>query len=503
MVVILISSEIQRSSSFHMKDSDKIRFVSFLESILRNHFTPGRTLLVWMLGFQEEQVLFTPSRTISDVNNIMLEDQLMEALHENYNWPMEILVSGTKDEKLILESITSGIEGCIFFLNYRNIVHMRNYLNDSLPSILTLTLINKFIVFPIEFGYASGGKLATTFFFSTFDLISVNSTILIPNVKKNTTSVDIYTMFPYGSKHGWSLRMSFKPQWKLEKSTHKDFFTTKLQSNFNGCPLQIFSMGVAPYVILKGNKTLDNGKVMYQVEGISIEYLTLFAEKFNFSLKFREPLITLNYNRMLQSGYGDFLSSHSPSFYVSVLTLRYTQNMYVNPYLYETAKYLVPCPKPLRRGDSLFKVFHLTVWLAIFITFFLVSLLFWSIGSGSVESINFKEISLCFYNAWSLFLGISTPVLPLTPKLRIVFIIYVCYSFCVNMVFQAYFVNYLVNPGYSKRLSTLEDVRDSRVPFSVSDSMNLFLTFTGNEEIQNRKYFTCIGDVTDCVKFLN
>ena len=186
------------------------------------------------------------------------------------------------------------------------------------------------------------------------------------------------------------------------------------------------------------------------------------------------------------------------SIYVTVFSETNVNYTVIEPYIYETSKYLVPCPKPLRRGDSLFKIFHLTVWLAIFITLCLVSFSFWSKASGSAESINFKEISLCFYNAWGLFLGTPTPVLPLTTKFRIVFIIYVCYSFCVKIVFQEYFVYYLVNPGNSKRLSTFEDIRDSRIPFSMIDSMNLFLTFTENEEIGTEEFFECIEDVTDC-----
>ena len=121
MLVILVSSETRRSSSTYMEDSEKIRFVSRLESILRKHFTPGRTLLVWMLGFEMEPIIFSPSRTIGDVNNIVLEDQVMKALHDNYGWPMEILVSGPEVEKLILESISSDIEGYICILNSRNI----------------------------------------------------------------------------------------------------------------------------------------------------------------------------------------------------------------------------------------------------------------------------------------------------------------------------------------------------------------------------------------------
>ena len=53
-------------------------------------------------------------------------------------------------------------------------------------------------------------------------------------------------------------------------------------------------MGLEPYIILKNNETRDNGEITYQVEGLCVEYLRLFAEKFNFKIIYNEPVLTMD-----------------------------------------------------------------------------------------------------------------------------------------------------------------------------------------------------------------
>jgi hypothetical protein len=51
--------------------------------------------------------------------------------------------------------------------------------------------------------------------------------------------------------------------------------------------------------------------------------------------------------------------------------------------------------------------------------------------------------------------------MPRTTKLRVLFFIFVCYSFAVNTVFQAIFTTFLVVPGYVKRITSFEELVNS------------------------------------------
>ena len=92
---------------------------------------------------------------------------------------------------------------------------------------------------------------------------------------------------------------------------------------------------------------------------------------------------------------------------------------------------------------SLLNIFHVAFWLAIFFTLFLASFTLWCLGVRTADSTSFKKITLCFYNTWAMLLGVSATAMPVTPTLRIVSLLYVCYSLCINTVFQGYFVTHL------------------------------------------------------------
>jgi hypothetical protein len=58
-------------------------------------------------------------------------------------------------------------------------------------------------------------------------------------------------------------------------------------------------------------------------------------------------------------------------------------------------------------------------------------------------------------------MGVSVPEMPRTPKLRILFLIFVCYCFAMNTVFQAFFTSFLVAPGYGKKIASFDDLMHS------------------------------------------
>ena len=52
-------------------------------------------------------------------------------------------------------------------------------------------------------------------------------------------------------------------------------------------------------------------------------------------------------------------------------------------------------------------------------------------------------------------MGVSATNTPNTWKNRLIFLLYVYYSFAMSTVFQAFSISYLLEPGYGKKYETL------------------------------------------------
>jgi hypothetical protein len=134
------------------------------------------------------------------------------------------------------------------------------------------------------------------------------------------------------------------------------------------------------------------------------------------------------------------------------------------------------------------------------IVFVLTSALFWFSANYPdrmvrINSKNLETVPKCMYNAWSIFIGVSVPELPRSWKLRIFFLIYVCYCFAISTVFQAFFVSYLVEPGYGEKFETFQELLDSNVNYGYNKVFEFFL---GTMEYSDQLKFPLTRRV-DCV----
>ena len=94
-------------------------------------------------------------------------------------------------------------------------------------------------------------------------------------------------------------------------------------------------------------------------------------------------------------------------------------------------------------------VFSASVWLTMTIVFTLTSALMWFSANYSdwmfeKESKTLHIMQGCMYIAWSIFIGVSVPEMPRSWKLRIFFLIYVCYCFAMSTVLKDFFISCFV-----------------------------------------------------------
>jgi hypothetical protein len=82
-------------------------------------------------------------------------------------------------------------------------------------------------------------------------------------------------------------------------------------------------------------------------------------------------------------------------------------------------------------------------------------------------------------------MSVSVPQQPTASSLRVFFFLYVCFCLAISTVFQAFFISYLVEPNYEKKLETLDDLLHSDVVYGYHPALNLILDTISHPEFVN------------------
>ncbi|PSN37737.1 Ionotropic receptor 623 [Blattella germanica] len=317
---------------------------------------------------------------------------------------------------------------------------------------------------------------------------NVNFVFLIQNIEENilpeefsgtndetAMSVHVYTWFPYinGTCYEFDnavLLNKWLPKNGGQFLMQENLFRYITPADFEGCPLRVATIGPEPYVIPKV-RFINNEQQLLDLEGLCVNFIHTFSEKFNFTLEFLPPLPSVELDAIFSIGI-DAQSSRS-DIVLGVVALSAVFLPYIDitrPLVFETAGWIVPCPQPVERIGRVIRIFSSCTWMFIFIiSLFSSIVIFLQAANDEKEVKTFKTLVLCFYYAWAVLLGISVPQMPTSSNTRIFFLLYIWYSIAVNMIFQAFFVTYLVQPGYEERIQTFDDLKKLNIPFSFPD----------------------------------
>jgi hypothetical protein len=99
-------------------------------------------------------------------------------------------------------------------------------------------------------------------------------------------------------------------------------------------------------------------------------------------------------------------------------------------------------------------------------------------------------------------MGVSVSKLPETWKQRIFFLLYVFYCFAIITVFQAFFVSYLVEPGYQKQIKTVDEVINSELLYGFNTAIEIAAVtvgFTDHKRIAASRRVDC-DDMVKCTR---
>jgi hypothetical protein len=265
-------------------------------------------------------------------------------------------------------------------------------------------------------------------------------------------------------------------EWVMEHNgrfaENADLYPTKVPKNFMGCPIKVGTIGIDPYVIITENYTQNYGSLAYRLTGFTVEILKFLCEEMNLTAFFLAPSLNLDFYSFasvkadLSDCISDVLTGTIP-LVPAYVTAEYDATI---PFMHESMKMFVPCPKAIPGTQKLMTTFSLSVWLTMGLVLLLTTAVFWCAGNVSYRSVcnethTYQSLSHCFHCAWAVFLGVAVPQQPTTSTLRAFFLLYVCFCFAISTVFQAFFVSYLVEPMYEKTLETLDDLMESEVVY--------------------------------------
>jgi hypothetical protein len=391
--------------------------------------------------------------------------------------------------------------------------------------------VAKFLVVVTGHGNEPHMSVARRIFDIVFEISRIsNIVLLIPNSSQISTlnntlhtdveqikTIDLYSFFPYESGNCGSLTdIIILDKWRLERNgsfeRNTDLFPSKIPEDFMGCPIIISSIGFEPFVIAESNHTQEDGSTVYEVRGAFVEYFLMALERMNVSVIFRQPELEPSPNAFIKllTDQVDRLSDITIGFVPVFPLVAIPGIIYTVPHSCVIFSLFVPCPSRIYSMSKLFSIFTLPVWITLVLAFLLTSATFWCLENKSRrfkprESKTDTSIALSIYNAWAILMANSVPKMPKAWTHRILFLIYVCYCFAMVTVFQTFFVSYLVEPGYGKKITVAEEAISSDLIYAYHPLVDFFLTALDynryNVDLPDSRKMLCL-DLVECTKRL-
>jgi hypothetical protein len=341
--------------------------------------------------------------------------------------------------------------------------------NTQLPKLLALKLFNKL--------WKSDYIVNIVLLVPTYDesLSSDNITN-----KENSVAFDLYTWFPYRSGRCAEVQEVITlDRWILTNNGYSfkevSLFPQKIPLNLQACPLRVSVTGHQPYVFL--NDIQHNN--IYKYGGLEIEFLHIVSKAMNMTLVYlptpagNEVDQRTSILMRLHFGLIDVVLGTIP-LHLDILEFADA----TTPYLHTAFQWFVPCPTPVPRMETILGIFTVPVWLTLILVLIMTSATVWCIGNRHYESPLYSTVPTSLFNVWAIFIGVCVAELPRTSRLRIFFLIFLWYCFVINIVFQAFFVTFLVEPGFRQQIATFDELINSGIIFAFQEYTEIALNST-------------------------
>jgi len=506
--------------------TDQLHTVLCVWTVACRYLTPGRPLVFSLPRKTPDVTRSALSIPVQQRDDLQTVNVILGKLHDGTRWPIELFRPNgddTADTSVLHHSY-------ILFVWNEDANSLNETLENQVENLKYSTSWNprgRFLVVATDSSNGPAHLLAAHICSILWQLARiVNVVVLIPNQfayrplhAMSTTQaiaadrLNLYTWFPF--KFGGCGEVKdiiLLDEWNFEnngrflENTH--LYPAKVPKNFMGCPIKVGTIGIDPYVIVTENCTSKDGITAYKMTGLSVDILQLVCEKMNLTTIFLPPSLNIELDSFakeiakLEDDLSEVLIGLVP---LMALTVTSSFDATI-PYTHVNLKMLVPCPKAIPGTEKVLTTFSLSVWLTIGLVLLLTTAVFWCAGNGPYRSVcnethTYQSLSNCFHNVWAVFVGVSVPQQPPNSILRVFFFLYVCFCFAISTVFQAFFVSYLVEPKYEKKLETLEELQNSDVVYGYHSAINYAKdTFSYPEFVRFLEHKRLMEDCSDSRK---
>ncbi|GFG40108.1 hypothetical protein Cfor_09359 [Coptotermes formosanus] len=335
----------------------------------------------------------------------------------------------------------------------------------------------------------------------------LNVIILVP-ASREDHKIDIYSWFPYKSptgKCGQIRTAILVDQWIIHKSGYftrnASLFPIKVPRDLGKCPLTVSTFSFPPFTILGNQNSTYEG-------GFEIRLVEFIARTMNMSIVYIAPSSKL-WGQKLENGSWTGIDS-------DLMLNRADVGLAGSILVQEEAthldftvnhgslgfKWVVPCAKPFPRWKSITRVYSLAAWISIIITIFFAAIVFMCLARyGDQELAFYKTLTGCVLCSWAVMLGVSAGSAPVSGYMRSFFIFWVWYSLAINTLFQIFVTSYLVDPGFTKQIQSVQDVLESGVQHGFHPDLNDSLSDESDELLTKIvQHSEPCNDVEACVQ---
>ena len=309
--------------------------------------------------------------------------------------------------------------------------------------------------------------------------------------------LNLYTWFPYSSHDncGDVKNVVLINQWVMEGEgkfvREGSFFPYKIPSTFHGCTMNLS-------VLSKGEFEDEFYSHYFLTHNITRNYINGFAGLVSRLETIFEGL------QHLWLRESDMLFGWLP-----LIVEESVNAEHVVPYFSVKLSWFVPCPKPFSRLKRISHIFSPSMWVAIVIVLFLVTVASWCLATQSDDSRSYTTMSSALYNIWAVSVGVTVRSMPRSLRLRILFVVFIFYCSAINIVFQAFLTSFLVDPGYDNQLTSLDEILDSGMEFGYSVILYVWFAVSSivrHQEVAERgeicsTFNACIDRIRDTGNF--
>ncbi|KAJ9586513.1 hypothetical protein L9F63_019839 [Diploptera punctata] len=320
----------------------------------------------------------------------------------------------------------------------------------------------------------------------------LDAIVLVPS-QNNSQHVDLYTWFPFQSEKECTtiqrvtLVDTYLPEGRFINNA--DLYPRKIKRNLHACPLVASTISWG-YMVTPSN----DSKFAFS-DGLEVIIFKTIAETLNMTPTYIKPIPstmvwgdyqpeTGNYTGVIgdaKFGRSNLSFCGLPKNYFFELHVDSTHSYFESGFYW-----YVRCPRPRERWSVFIMTFSPSLWTALIATFITIAVIMRWIAEYSRRSITevetYKNLPGCLQVLLAAFFNVSVSIMPITVELRILFSLWVWFSFSLTTVFQTFFMSYLVDPGTLKQVTTVDELLESSLTLTFDIGYYYLFEFGGERE---------------------